>query len=76
MRDLKQFVLDRLEVLHLRLFYRNTYNLNRTEGISNRLEDLVRYEQLKEVVRENPDWDDEEVAKELSARINEKTSLR
>lgn len=71
----KQFVLEKLEVLHLKLFYRSSYDLNSSMGIVGRLQDLTRYEQLKEVVRENPDWDDEEMAKELSKRINEKTSL-
>ncbi|QZA69047.1 hypothetical protein 278BB001_102 [Bacillus phage 278BB001] len=76
MSDFKQFVLCKLEVLHLNLFYNNPYDLNSTKGITDRLEDLVRYEQLKEVVRENPEWDDTEMAKELSARINKRTSLR
>lgn len=76
MSSFKQFVLEKLEVLHLKLFYRSSYDLNSPMGIAGRLQDLTRYEQLKEVVRENPDWDDEEMAKELSKRINEKTSLR
>lgn len=76
MSSFKQFVLEKLEVLHLKLFYHSSYDLNSSMGIVGRLQDLTRYEQLKEVVRENPDWDDEEMAKELSKRINEKTSLR
>lgn len=76
MSSFKQFVLEKLEVLHLKLFYHSSYDLNSPMGITERLQDLTCYEQLKEVVRENPDWDDEEMAKELSKRINEKTSLR
>ena len=75
MRDFKEFVLEKLEVLHLKLFYRSSYDLNSSMGIAGRLQDLTRYEQLQEVVRENPEWDDGEVAKELSKRINKRTSL-
>ena len=75
MRDFKEFVLEKLEFLHLKLFYHSPYDLNSPKGITGRLQDLTRYEQLKEVIRENPKWDDEEMAKELSKRINKKTSL-
>ncbi|AYJ76355.1 hypothetical protein BSP12_169 [Bacillus phage BSP12] len=39
------------------------------------LEELGRYEQLLEVARENPDWDNKEISKELAERIRKKTSL-
>lgn len=76
MNDLKQFVLDKLETLPLKLHYGHHYDLNSSRGLTKRLEDLGRYEQLLEVARENPDWDNEEISKELAERIRKKTSLR
>ena len=39
------------------------------------LAELGRYEQLLEVARENPDWDNKEISKELAERMRKKTSL-
>ncbi|WCS69276.1 hypothetical protein Goe20_01590 [Bacillus phage vB_BsuM-Goe20] len=76
MNDFKQFVLGKLETLHLKLHYGQHYDLNSSRELTKRLEDLGRYEQLLEVARENPDWDNEEISKELAERIRKKTSLR
>ncbi|WP_427137235.1 hypothetical protein [Psychrobacillus psychrodurans] len=75
MGDFKEFVLKKLEVLHLKLNCGNKYDLHTTKGLTERIEDLAKYEQLSEVVRENPDWNSEEFSKELSERIRKKTTL-
>ena len=74
MGELKEFILNKLEQIHLKLYYGNPYP-NTEEGVFERLKDTIRYEQIKEVVRMNPDWDDEELGRELSDRIRKKTSL-
>lgn len=75
MNEFKEFVLNKLEVLYLKLNYKSSYNLSTSKGLSERLEDLSKYEQLKEVVRGNPEWNDEEFSRELSKRIRKKTSI-
>lgn len=78
MSDFKEFVLKKLEILHLRLNYgrgSHQYDLNTTKGLTERLEDLAKYEQLREVVRENTDWNNEDFSKELSERIKQKTTF-
>ncbi|POD45913.1 hypothetical protein BKM15_26200 [Pseudomonas syringae pv. syringae] len=75
MSDFKEFVLKRLEVLHLKLNCKHPYDINTAKGLTERLEDLTKYEQLKEVVRENTEWDSEEFSKEMSERIRKKTTL-
>lgn len=75
MINFKEFVLEKLEILHLKLNYGHSYDLHTTKGLIERIEDLTRYEQLSEVIRENPDWDSKEVNKELSERIRKKTTL-
>jgi hypothetical protein len=74
MDELKEFMLTKMEELHIKLYYKNRYG-NTEEGIFEKLKDTVRYEQLKEVVRMNPDWNNEEISRELSKRIQKKTSL-
>ena len=74
MGELKEFILNKLEQIHLKLYYDNPYP-NTEEGVFERLKDTIRYEQIKEVVRMNPDWDNEELGRELSDRIRKKTSL-
>jgi len=45
------------------------------KGVFDRLKDTIRYEQLKEVVRMNPEWNNEEMARDLSKRIRNRTEL-
>ena len=71
MDEFKDFMLSRLEMLHLKLYYGNPYP-NTEEGVFERLKDTVSYEQLKEVVRMNPSWNERDMARELSKRIREK----
>ena len=74
MEELKEFILSRMESLHTKLYYKNSYG-NTEGGVFERLKDTIRYEQLKEVVRMNPDWNNEEMSRELSSRITKKRSL-
>jgi hypothetical protein len=74
MEELKEFMLSKMEHLHIKLYYKNRYS-NSEEGIFEKLKDTIRYEQLKEVTRANPDWNNEEISRELSERIRRKTSL-
>ena len=74
MDELKKNMLDKMEYLHVKLYYKNRYE-NTEEGIFERLKDKIRYEQLKEVVRMNPDWIIEKLSLELSEKIKKKTSL-
>lgn len=74
MGNFKEYMLQKLEDLHVKLYYKNRYE-NNEQGVTEKLTDMVRYEQLKEVVRANPDWNDEEFSRELSKRINKRTSL-
>lgn len=72
--EFKEYILERLEQLHIELNYKSNYE-NTEDGIVRRLKDTVRYEQLREVVIANPDWNDEEMSLELSERIRMKISL-
>ncbi|WP_346208380.1 hypothetical protein NSS91_07490 [Caldifermentibacillus hisashii] len=74
MDELKEFILNRMETLHLKLYFGRPYP-NTEEGVFDRLKDTIRYEQLKEVVRINPDWNNEEMGRELSKRLQKKTTL-
>lgn len=75
MNDLKEFILDKLENLHMKLNYKNSYDLNTSQGLTERIEDLAKYEQLLEVARNNPEWHSTELGIELSKRIQKKTTL-
>ena len=74
MDELKKIMLDKMESLHVKLYYKNRYE-NTEEGMFERLKDKIRYEQLKEVARMNPDWNIEKLSLELSEKIKKKTSL-
>mgnify|MGYP001374531999 CR=1 FL=1 len=71
MDEFKDFMLSRLEMLHLKLYYGNPYS-NTEEDAFERLKDTVRYEQLKEVVRMNPSWNERDMTRELSKRIQKR----
>ena len=75
MNDLKEFILNKLEELHLKLNYKSNYDLNTSNGLTKRIEDLAKYEQLLEVVRNNPEWQNEQLGVELAERIKKKTTL-
>lgn len=74
MDELKEFILSRMEALHLKLYYGRPY-ANNEDGVFERLKDTIKYEQLKEVVRMNSDWNNEDMARDLSKRIQKKTTL-
>lgn len=71
---MKEWILSRLTELHINLYYKNKYE-NTEDGNFEKIKDITRYEQLKEVVRNNPSWDVTEMSEELSERIRKRTSL-
>lgn len=75
MSEFKEYILESLKDLHIKLHYGNNYDLNTYEGLMDRVKDLSKEEQLKEVVRNNPEWDIEEISKELSQRIKRKMTM-
>lgn len=72
--DFKEVMLNKLEELHMKINYHYEYG-NDENGLVERLKHRIRYEQLKEIVRDNPEWDSEEVSDLLSERISERVSV-
>jgi hypothetical protein len=75
MNNLKEFIIDKAKELHLNIYYNKKDYENTEEYMFEKIKDMVRYEQLKEVVRMNPEWDNEEIGREISRRINQEITL-
>jgi hypothetical protein len=75
MNNLKEFIIDKAKELHLNIYYNKKDYGNTEECMFEKIKDMVRYEQLKEVVRMNPEWDNEEIGREISRRINQEITL-
>lgn len=75
MNDLKEFIIDKVKELHLNIYYNKKDYENTEEYMFEKIKDMVRYEQLKEVVRMNPEWDNEEIGREIARRINQEITL-
>jgi len=75
MDELKTYIMIKMEEIHIKLYYQNTYG-NTELGLFEKLQDTIRYEQLKEIVMANPAWDNETFNRELSKRIDAKVKLR
>jgi hypothetical protein len=75
MNNLKEFIIDKVKELHLNIYYNKKDYENTEEYMFEKIKDMVRYEQLKEVVRMNPEWDNEEIGREISRRINQEITL-
>lgn len=71
----RESVLKRLQELHIKLHYRQSYDYNSVEDLTQRINDLNEVDSLKACVRSNGDWDTAELSKELSERIRKATSL-
>lgn len=75
MNNLKEFIIDKVKELHLNIYYNKKDYENTEEYMFEKIKDMVRYEQLKEVVRMNPEWDNEEIGREIARRINQEITL-
>jgi hypothetical protein len=75
MNNLKEFIIDKVKELHLNIYYNKKDYENTEEYMFEKIKDMVRYEQLKELVRMNPEWDNEEIGREISRRINQEITL-
>lgn len=75
MDNLKEFIIDKVKELHLNIYYNKKDYENTEECMFEKIKDMVRYEQLKEVVRMNPEWDNEEIGREIARRINQEITL-
>jgi hypothetical protein len=75
MNNLKEFIIDKVKELHLNIYYNKKDYENTEECMFKKIKDMVRYEQLKEVIRMNPEWDNEEIGREISRRINQEITL-
>jgi hypothetical protein len=75
MNNLKEFIIDKVKELHLNIYYNKKDYENTEEYMFEKIKDMVRYEQLKEVIRMNPEWDNEEIGREISRRINQEITL-
>lgn len=77
-KEFKDILIDNFVELHIKLYYprctRHRYAEGKN-GIYERLEDEVKIEHLKEIMRLNNEWDIEEIGRETSERIRQKTSL-
>lgn len=76
MDNLKEFIIDKVKELHLNIYYNKKDYENTEECMFEKIKDMVRYEQLKEVVRMNPEWDNEEIGREIARRINQEITLQ
>ena len=72
MTDFKELILTKMAALFLKLQNERSYNYDSSNGLKERIEDFAKYDQLKELVRSVPEWDEIELAQELSERIREK----
>jgi hypothetical protein len=75
MNNLREFIIDKAKELHLNIYYNKKDYRNTEECMFKKIKDMVRYEQLKEVIRMNPEWDNEEIGREISRRINQEITL-
>lgn len=71
----REDVIDKLQKLHIKLHYKQSYDYNSVNDLKQRIADLDELEKLKEYVRNRQDWNTEELSKELSERIRKATSL-
>lgn len=74
MDELKEYMLNKCVDLHVAIHYGTSYG-NSEEGTYNKLQDIIRYEQLKELIRDNPCFDSQEMGAEVSLRVRKRTSL-
>lgn len=74
MDEFKNYLINECVNLYIRLNYRYSYE-NNEQGTFERLKDIIKYEQLLEIVRNNPVWDAKEMGREISEIIRERTSL-
>lgn len=74
MEEFKDFIINRCTDFHVKIYYGTSYE-NNEQGVYDKLKDIVRYEELKEVVRNHPKFDNEEIGREISARVRKRTSI-
>ncbi|MEK4305870.1 hypothetical protein [Oceanobacillus sp. FSL K6-0251] len=76
-KNFKDYVIDSIVELHLKLYYPRVSSeyASGPEGTYDRLEDEIKYQYIKELANNNPDWDMQEMGKEATKRIDERTSL-
>jgi ATP sulfurylase len=72
--DLKNYVINECVDLHVALHHGTSYN-STENGAYSKLKDFIRYEELKAVVRNNPDWDNEEISREISEGVRKRTTI-
>ncbi|API92677.1 MULTISPECIES: hypothetical protein [unclassified Virgibacillus] len=75
---LRNYLIDRAVETHIRLYYprasshRYGYGIN---GSFERLIDEIKYEHIKEIARNFPELDLEDMGERISLRIREKTTI-
>jgi hypothetical protein len=74
METLKDYVIKECVNLHVALYYGTRYESNEN-GAYSKLKDFIRFEELKAVVRNNPDWDDEEIVSKIAEGVRERTTF-
>jgi len=70
----KEFLIQRCTDFHVKIYYESRY-VNNEQGTYEKLKDMIRYEELKEVIRNHPSLDIEEIGKEVSERVRKRVSL-
>ncbi len=78
MSEFKENLLDAMENLHIKLYYprvsKEEYSPGE-KGYYEKLKDYIRYETYKEIINSNPEWDMQEMGKQFSIRIRNRTRI-
>ncbi|WBX81313.1 hypothetical protein PD280_06220 [Virgibacillus salarius] len=72
----QEYMIDSMVNLHLKLHYPRIYGYDSgVSGTYERLRDEMKYEHLIEVASNNQEWDLEEMGRQVSMKIREKTNI-
>lgn len=69
---MKGIVIKRIVELHVDIYF-SLKGLKTEEELQERYKKIVQYDLLKELVRENTVWDQEEISKEIEYEVTRRT---